>query len=99
VEVREASRLAQDARLYYVTTEATKAVIVDVETVLIYIHQPNQNSSKINWTLPYQRYLIHNTGDCPIGLLPVIDTAFPWFGLRAPNIAAGTPDECPIDEG
>lgn len=68
------------AKLYFTTASAA---LVDVlETILIYVHQPNQNSQKINSSLPRQHYIIHNTGAVPEGLLTDVDTAEPWFGIQ-----------------
>ncbi len=72
-----------NAKLHYTVVDSLdSAMISEIETVLIYVHQPHQNSSKIMTSLPSSRYLIHNLGDLPDGLLPVIDTNYPWFGLR-----------------
>ena len=72
-----------DARLFFAPIiDQSSNIIVDVESVLIYVHQPNQNSAKLNSHLPPQHYIIENTGYLPPGLLEVIDTAFPWFGLQ-----------------
>ncbi len=69
------------AKLYFTTASAA---LVDVlETILIYVHQPNQNSQKINSSLPRQHYIIHNTGAVPEGLLTDVDTAEPWFGIQS----------------
>ncbi len=67
-----------DGGLYY--AELAAEYVDDVETALIYVHQPNQNASKLSG-LPSKPYIIHNTNNIPPGMLPVIDTSYPWFGV------------------
>ena len=67
------------AKLYAAAVD--RPLIDDLESVLIYVHQPNQNSSKKNKTLPRQRFLIHNVGAVPEGMLKDVDSGAPWFGI------------------
>lgn len=84
---------ALEARLYYaVVPEAFRDSILDIETIFIYLHQPNQNTSKLNSRLPDQRFVIHNSGERPPGLLAKIDTSLSWFGLPGERHGAGGPD-------
>jgi len=75
--------------LYFATADAES--VDELESALIYVHQPNQNSSKLNKRPANRRLIIHNVNDLPTGMLPVIDTAYPWFRYSRDNpvLAAG----------
>lgn len=63
--------------LYFAAASAE--LIDELESALIFVHQPNQNSSKLNSRPQGRRLIIHNVRDLPTGMLPVVDTAYPWF--------------------
>jgi hypothetical protein len=69
-----------DGRLYACPVEE-RELINDIETILIFVHQPNENSSKLNKDEIKQHMLIRSVGSVPTGVLPLIDTTESWFGL------------------
>lgn len=77
-----------DARLYCALLDHA---VLDVETVLIYVHQPNHNTSKKNGKLPRTRYLIRSTGTVPPGLLTDIDSGLGWFDIESVQVDSNSP--------
>ena len=64
--------------------EAAVDLLDDIESALIYVHQPHENSKKLatmNLT-EHDRYVIRSEGNLPRGILAEIDTCHPWFGLN-----------------
>ena len=77
---KEWLRRVQNLALYVVEIEDQTA-IDDVESLLIFIHQPSFNSSKLNVLNLAQPLQVWNLGTIPYGaLLPILDSRYPWFG-------------------
>jgi hypothetical protein len=57
----ERSRACFSAELYYAKMENVD-LIDDVETVLIYVHQPNENSQKLSCSNVNQHLIVENAG-------------------------------------
>ncbi len=69
-------------------TMSDEALISDVESMLIFVHQPNQNSSKLNniklnKLFSGERTVIENVGDIPFGMLSDLDSHHEYWDYYA----------------